>query len=459
MREFFSKRNIFSSFVSITLSVAVVTSVAFAASTISTNISTDGTLAVTGASTFTGVGTFNGQLQASSTALFGAAVTAYAGLTVGSATVANSLDGTILFKAQTSDPTGVTQGTVYYNSTSKVLRLFDGTNWFTTGTTTAGLLLSNNRIQLDDLTVRFLTIGTTTQQGTGQGMVTLEATTTTAIPLSLVAFTSQTGHIFDVLNSAGTKLWYLNSGGGAFASSTSQVTGTMTTYGNVVLGDAGNDVITITGNASTTNALTVGGNLYVGGRATTTASTGDFVTLGNATTSALYVTGGLTVNGMATTSSTGNISALGTLSVGNATTTSLFAGGNFNVNGYATTTSAGAISTLSTLSTANATTTALYAGGGFTVNGMATTSSTGNFGAMGKIGAGTTTPTTLELSADGAATTTVAAFSSATLKGGCIQLEGPDDTLYRMYVNITGTATTTGGVAVFNAVWQAGSCK
>ncbi len=62
----------------------------------------------------------------------------------------------------------------------------------------------------------------------------------------------------------------LTASGAVAASGTVQVTGAFTSYGNVTLGDAGGDVITITGNASTTNSLTVNKDLYVEGTASTT---------------------------------------------------------------------------------------------------------------------------------------------------------------------------------------------
>src|SRR3989338_7514118 len=195
-----------------------------AATTISTNISTgnvtaSGTLGVTGLTTMV-YASSTGQSLTRNLLVNGMATTTGAsgnvelrgGLTVGDATT-NSLAGTILLSAQSSDPTGVTQGTIYYNSTSKVLRLFDGSNWFTTGTTSSGFLLSNNRIQLDDLALRNLTLGTTTQQGVGLSLVTLEATTTASIPLSIVGYASQTAHLLDILNGtrvAGPKLLYIS---------------------------------------------------------------------------------------------------------------------------------------------------------------------------------------------------------------------------------------------------------
>lgn len=433
MKAFFGNRNLLSSLASIVLSVVFVASVAVASTTISTNIVTNGSLQVDTTSTLTGAVTTAGAVTlgdaaADAIVLTGNASTTNAltvggnfyvggratttassgnfqmigGLTVGDAT-ANSLAGTILFSAQSSDPTGVTQGTVYYNSTSKVLKLFDGTNWFTTGTTTSGISLSGVRLQLADLTTQHVTLGTTTQQGSGQSILTVEATTTTAIPLSLVARDSQTGDLLDILNSSSAKLVYIKSNGALFASSTLQVTGAITTYGAVTLGDAAADAITLTGNASTTNALTVGGNFYIGGNATTTGTTGAFNTQG-------------TITGLSNLSITGN-----------ATTSSLYSGGNFNVNGMATTSSAGAIS------------------------------------AQGKFSVGTTTAPTSEISADGTATTTIGAFSSTSLVGGCIQIKATNGISYRMYLNgnaNTESATTTpGGKAGFIAIWEAGACK
>lgn len=222
-----------------------------AATTISTSISTTGNLTVTGTSGLTGLTTM---VYASSTgqSLTGNLQVA-GGLAVGSS-VTNSLAGTILLSAQSSDPTGVTQGTFYYNSTSKVLKMYDGSAWFTVGTTTSGISLVGSRLQLGDLTTQYLTLGTTTQQGAGKSLVTLEATTTASIPLSLVAYASQTGDIFDVLDASSAKLFYIKSSGALFASSTLQVTDTLTTYGNTVLGNAVGDTITVAGTFTSTAA-------------------------------------------------------------------------------------------------------------------------------------------------------------------------------------------------------------
>lgn len=306
-KHFFNRHQSLTAAISVLASVVAVAGFVYGATTIGTNISVDGTLTVTGLSTM------NGQFQASSTALLGGAVTAYGtvlmpSLTVGASAASNSLDGTILFASRATDPTGVTQGTVYYNSTSKVLKLFDGTNWFTTGTTTSGISLSGARLQLADLTTQFLTVGTTTQQGLS--MLTVEATSTTAIPLSLVARTSQTADLFDIFDSGSNKLFFITSSGKLSASN----------------------------NASTT-ILSTTGNFMVNGFATTTATNGNIATQGT-----------LTVSGVSTHTGLASFN-------GGASTTVFSTSDNFMVNGFATTTgTSGNIATQGTVSVAGTTT-------------------------------------------------------------------------------------------------------
>jgi hypothetical protein len=273
----------------------------FGATTISTSITTggnltvSGTAAITGASTLTGLTTM-GYASSTSQSLTGNLQVA-GGLAVGSA-VTNSLAGTVLLSAQTSDPTGVTQGTFYYNSTSKVLKMFDGTDWFTVGTTTSGISLVGARLQLGDLTTQYLTLGTTTQQGSGKSLVTLEATTTTSVPLSLVGYTSQTGHLLDILNSSSAKLLYISSSGGLFGSSTAAFGGTLTVGGDL----AATSTLTVTGLASlngqaSTTRLSVFDTLYVGGTSTTTITGNNTAsTIAYASTTAITATTASTTN-------------------------------------------------------------------------------------------------------------------------------------------------------------------
>jgi hypothetical protein len=184
--------------------------------------------------------------------------------------------------------------------------------------------------------------------------------------------------------------------GAAWASSTAQITGALTTYGAVTLGDAGADVITITGNASTTNALTVGGVLYstgnltVGGFATTTAASGNFTTLGTI--------------GISTTTPWADLS----IDLG---TNSGFAVWN---NGSSTP--------------------------AFLVSGV---------NSQGRVGLSTTTPVSTLSAVAEVATSTLYLHSDNATRGACIQLEGAAGTgaTFRLYATSTGFA-----------VWESGTC-
>ena len=339
---------IFSIALSVFVSFVFVFAVTYAATTISTNINTGGTLTVSDTSTLTGAVTMSSTLGVTGlTTLVNATTTRVSvsnalwvggnatttasngnfetqgGLTVGGGVTTNSITGSVLLAGKTSDPTGVTQGTVYYNSASKVLKLFDGSNWFTVGTTTSGLTLSGQRLQLADLNY-YTTFGTTTQSGLS--MLTLEATSTAAIPLTLRGFTGQTANLFVVENVGGTDLFTIDASGrltsnldvngyatttaanGNFAtlgtlvgSSTLQVTGAATLYSTLNVSG-----LTTLANASTSQ-ITTTGSLWVNGFATTTASNGNFATLGSvaiaSTSPSFYVALGVT----GTTTSSGGI--------------------------------------------------------------------------------------------------------------------------------------------------------
>ena len=73
--------------------------------------------------------------------------------------------------------------------------------------------------------------GTTTP--IGNSVVTIEATSTNAFLLSLRAALNQVANLFQVQDSSGTNLFFANNIGGLFASSTFQVTGATTLYGNL----------------------------------------------------------------------------------------------------------------------------------------------------------------------------------------------------------------------------------
>ena len=396
MRKFFSKRSIFSSFVSIVLSVAFVASVAFAASTISTNIQTDGTLAVTGASTFTGVGTFNGQLQASSTALFGGNVTVY------NATVGLGHATTTALGNFTADGIIIDNGQLQASSTA----LFGGAVT-TYGSDTLGAAAGTGTLTINDGTIAYGNVATSTIVAANLNAWTI-ATSSAVIP-------------FLKFNTSNYRIGIGTSTPGA----TFSVAGDGLYTGNLTVSGTFSPTQTTATSFTVTNLTLLNGQL----QASSTALFGGAVTVYNATL-------GL---GNATTTAAGNISTAGTLTVTGLTT----------LNGQL-----------------QASSTALFGGAVTVYNsvlglGNATTSAAGNFGTMGFIGAGTTSPTTLELSADGSATTTISAVSSVATKGGCIQLKNASSTaLYRMYLNTGGgTATTTTNGVGYIAVWEPGSCK
>lgn len=170
-----------------------------AATTIGTNISTGGTLSVTG------------NVISDLTMLAGK------GLVLGS-----------------SAPTTGSAGMLYYDSGSKVIKLNDGSNWFTIGTSTSGMSLSGMRLQPSDLNY-YITIGTTTQQGLS--VLTVEATSTAAIPLTIVARASQAANLLQVLNVSGTELFAIDANGNA-STSAMTVSGTLYVTGDTSLATA-----------------------------------------------------------------------------------------------------------------------------------------------------------------------------------------------------------------------------
>lgn len=195
-----------------------------ASTTIGTNVNTGGTLDVSGVSTLaslavTGGTTLTGALTANGTSALNNTVTVAAG------------KGLILGSSATAI-TGASAGMIYYDSGAAVVKLYDGSSWYTIGTSTDGVTLSGSRLQLDNLNY-YAAIGTTTQQGLS--VLTVEATSTAAIPFTLVARSSQTANLFQIMNSSSSNLLYANSAGGLFATSTLQVTGATTLYNDLTV--------------------------------------------------------------------------------------------------------------------------------------------------------------------------------------------------------------------------------
>ena len=351
--------NFFRIALSVFVSFVFVFAVTYAATTISTSISTGGTLTVTDTSTLTGAVTmgtdltvtsgtrvgadasgghitaladdslfvegqsefdgtswFDGSLRASSTLMATGAATLYSTLDVsGKTTLANasstmltvsgntylatttlSSGGSLTLGTLAADPSSATNGQMYYSTGSGAIRVYQGGSWTTLGAAN-GWTDGGATVYPTAMADQFL-IGTTSVSGLSQ--LTVEATSTVGIPLTLRGYNGQTADLFRIHSVGGTELFAIDA----------------------------------SGNASTTH-ITTTGNLWVNGYATTTATNGNFATLGTLTAV------GLTTLGNASTTNT---------SVGAGATGELWVGGN------ATTTAAGNISTKGSLTLANSST-------------------------------------------------------------------------------------------------------
>src|SRR3989338_1655545 len=275
----------------------------------------DDSLFVEGESEFDGISWFDGSLRASTTLMATGAATLYSTLDVSGKTTLDNASSTMLtvsgnvYLATTTltggssltlgtlaaDPSG-TNGQMYYSTGSGAIRVNQGGSWTTLGAAN-GWTDGGATVYPTAMADQFF-IGTTSVSGLSQ--LTVEATSTVGIPLTLRGYNGQTADLFRIHSVDGTELFAIDA----------------------------------LGNASTTQ-LTASGNLWVNGFATTTATNGNFATLGTLTAV------GLTTLGNASTTNT---------SVGAGATGELWVGGN------ATTTAAGNISTKGSLTLANSST-------------------------------------------------------------------------------------------------------
>src|SRR3989344_8985726 len=281
--KFFKQKSFYAVFLSVVLSVVLVAGAAGAVTTISTNISTGGTLSVTGASTFSDNGTFIGNRVNLGSPNGSAAAQDDRVYLYGTTTVVGAQS--LVFGSSTAESlSGQQAGAVYFDSTNRVLRLYDGVNWYPVASSTdaAGSLIigaGTKLVRFNIIETAHMALGTTTTQlfeTAGPAVLTIQATSSSETALRIYATStfSQSGDIFQILSSSAAELF----------------------------------VIDGLGHASTTSSLSVGStgnnnnaNLYVGGNATTTGSTGNFATEGNASSTRLNV-GGMgtqtTLNGL-----------------------------------------------------------------------------------------------------------------------------------------------------------------
>ena len=177
-----------------------------------------------------------------------------------------------------------------------------------------------------------------------------------------------------------------------------------------------------------------------------------FVAMGVfATTIDTNVSTGTITGSSATLSSTLAVTGLAPFTAAVNASSTVNMDGNLTVAGRATTTaSSGNFATAGTLAVTSSTTlsSTLRVAGNITS------------GSGAKIAVASSSPTT-ELTANGAATTTLMLASSGALIGGCIELRSASGTPYRMYIGGNDYATVTGvtGRAGLEAVWEAGHCK
>lgn len=343
MLQVLKNRNFYAVLVSVVLSVVFVAALASASTTISTNISTGGTLTVSGASTLTGITTHSQQV--------------------------------VLYNSA-SNPTSATAGGIFYDSTNRVVKLYNGSDWLTVASSTdadGGLILQNtNAIRFNSVASGYMALGTTTapllypSAASGHAVLHVSATTTNSIPLVITGVAGQTSDLIDLYNASLSEVF----------------------------------AVDLSGAASTTR-LTLSGSFWVNGYATTTGSSGNFATEGT-----------LTVTGAST--QTGTVSVGGGYAAGSGSGITVGTDGklqinsDLEVNGYATTTA----------SNGN-----LRIAGSFGV-GTSTPSLSAQLGVNGDVHIGGTGTTTVSLNT-----------SAVTARGTCIQMKATDNDVVRIYVN------------------------
>ncbi|MEK7558659.1 MAG: hypothetical protein AAB507_02420, partial [Patescibacteria group bacterium] len=218
--------------------------------------------------------------------------------------------------------------------------------------------------------------GTTSPIGSSQ--VTIEATSTSAIPLSIRAAAGQLANLLNIEDSSGVKLIFSNATGGLFASSTFQSTGLATFFSGMF-------------SNSSTSTIT---NL------TTTLSTSTSATSTNFFSTTAVFTNATSTNFFATTASSTNLFAT-TLAVGGATLGNTTVGGTLGVTGAMTLSSTLSATGLSTLS------------GGILVNNATSTITN-----LTTVDSTTTNATTTNLAITNTASTSALTISNGFFQGG-----------------------------------------
>ncbi|MBI3019755.1 MAG: hypothetical protein HYY60_00295 [Parcubacteria group bacterium] len=217
--KFFKQRSFYAVFLSVVLSVVLVAGAAGAATTISSNVDTGGTLTVAGQTYI------NGNINVGNSITTGDDVAyLYATTTVVGPQA-------FVFGSSSADTlSGQVAGSVYYDSAGRVLRLYDGANWFPVASSTdsGGSLIAGantNLVRFNTVGSGMMALGTTTEANltVGGTVLTLQATTSASVPLKIVSVKDggQTGNLFEILGEAQDALFTIDAFGNASTTSSS----------------------------------------------------------------------------------------------------------------------------------------------------------------------------------------------------------------------------------------------
>ncbi|MBI2109522.1 MAG: hypothetical protein HYT93_05170 [Parcubacteria group bacterium] len=353
MGKLLTNRNFYSVLLAVVVSFVFVAVMVSGATTISTNISTGGTLSVSGDSTLTG------DVFASSTAAF---------------TGQTSFYDIVVLDNGTSDPTGVSAGSIYWDTTNEVIRAFDGIDWNTVASSTdaaGGLILAGDGqgVRFNTIANAYMALGTTTLPvvavDSGNAILHVNATTSASVPLVLIGSGAFGANLLNVYNHVQTEVFSLDT-----------------------MGNASTTIL-----STTANVLDA---LAVSGYATTSGATGNFATEGTVSVGGGYAAGD------------GSGVSIGT-------TGNLQVNADFEVNGYATTTAAsgnfataGNVDVIGTIGI-----------------GTTTPAFSAELGVTG------------DIHADSGATTTLSLHTDAASRGTCIQMRALDGTIVKIYATST----------------------
>src|SRR3989344_1954922 len=318
--KFFRQRSFYAVFLSVTLSVVLVAGAAGAVTTISTNINTGGTLTVSGLTSLNGNANVGDATSGENDLVY----------LYGTTTVIGA-QAFILGSSTATELSGQAEGAIFYSSADNLIRLYNGTSWITIASSTSGsgglINTSDKLVLFNTVATGYMALGSTTGLATNattfSSVLTLQATTTASVPLTIFGPEDGGGttNLFEILNGLdGSELFAIDENGQASTTASFQIGGDNTAALNGDLYVSGMATTTgASGNIDTDGSLTVGlANNFIinsSGVITTNASTTASFGVGGAAD--IATAGDLYVSGMAaTTGASGSIATQGTLTVG-----------------------------------------------------------------------------------------------------------------------------------------------